>query len=106
VFLKYPDLPPGILSEDKAERAEAIAQGLQRAEIIDVKRRNLTLQLKGMDEPVLCDITTTGITVYLGGFDWVTFPTPQHILQRFPEFMPLPQQVYHDESEVDLDDEF
>ena len=58
-----------------------------------------------MDELVVCDITTTGLTVYLGGFDWVTFPTPQHILQRYPEFLPLPQAAYQEDT-VDLGDEF
>jgi hypothetical protein len=107
VFLKYPDIPAGVLADDKAARVEAIAQGLQRSEIVDIRRRFVTLQLRTSDELVEGDVTTTGFTVYLGGFDWVTFPTPQHLLQRFPEFLPLPQQVFQsDEEEEPLDLEF
>lgn len=99
MFLKYPDIPAGALSPEKLERVETIAQGLQRSEIADVRRRFVTLTLKGSDEPVEGDVTSAGFTVYLGGFDWVTFHTPQHLLQRFPEFLPLPQQAYQDEDD-------
>jgi hypothetical protein len=103
VFLKYPDIPPGALSPENAELVEAIAQGLQRSEIVDVQRRFVQLQLKNLEEPVNGDVSSAGFTVYLGGFDWVTFATPQHLLQRFPEFVPLPQQAYPGE-EGDLSD--
>ncbi len=35
---------------------------------------------------------------YFGGFDWVTFPTPQHVLQKYPQFLPLPQAFEEDDS--------
>ncbi len=107
MFLKYPDVPAGALTAEKAARVEAIAQGLQRSEIVDIRRRFVTLKLRTAEDLVEGDVTATGFTVYLGGFDWVTFPTPQHILQRFPEFLPLPQQVYQGEEEEEaLDLEF
>ena len=40
------------------------------------------------------DVTQSGLTVYMGGFDWITYQTPQVLLQKFPEFLPLPQQVF------------
>jgi len=99
VFLKYPDIPPSALSPEKTDRVEAIAQGLQRSEVVDVRRRFVTLRMRGSEELVEGDVTASGFTVYLGGFDWVTFHTPQHLLQRFPEFLPLPQQVFRGDEE-------
>jgi hypothetical protein len=98
LFYKYPDIPFETMSEDKVRRIEALAQGLPRARIAGRERRFLMLEVQGLDEPVEVDVAQSGVTVYLGGFDWVTYPTPQHILQKFPEFMPLPQQIY-DEGE-------
>jgi hypothetical protein len=104
MFLNYPDIPASALAPAKLARVESIAQGLQRAEIVEIRRRNITLRLRGDDETVEGDVTTTGLTVYLGGFDWVTFPTPQHVLQRYPEFLPLPQQVFQDDDGEGLED--
>jgi hypothetical protein len=99
VFLKYPDINQGSLEPDKAAWVETIAQGLQRAEVLDVRRRFVTLRLRSDDETVEGDVTSSGFTVYLGGFDWVTFPTPPQLLQRFPEFLPLPQPGFQSEDD-------
>jgi len=101
VFYKYPDVPLTALAVDRAERIEAIAQGLPRAEIETIVRRMVSLRLPTLEAPVDGDVAQSGFTVYLGGFDWVTFPTPPHLLQKFPEFLPLPQQVFQtgDEDE-------
>jgi hypothetical protein len=53
------------------------------------------LQVPGVDKPVTGDLARSGFTVYLGGFDWVTYPTPAFLLQKFPDLMPLPQQVFN-----------
>ena len=79
--------------------SERIARGLPMAEIVEIERRKIKVRLFGSDEIVPGDITQSGFTVYLGGFDWVTFSTPQHILQKFPEDLPLPQQVYSVDAE-------
>lgn len=100
MFYKYQSLTPDALPPDRLQRANSIAEGLPEAEILDVERRFVRLQLPNLDEVVEGDVTRTGFTVYLGGFDWVTFTTPQVLLQRFPEFMPLPQQVYATEEET------
>ncbi len=97
MFYKWPNVPFESLQSDKAERVKAIAVGLGEAEIEEIRRRFVTLKLPNLDEAVEGDVTQTGITVYLGGFDWVTFPTPPQVLQKFPEFLPLPQQVFRDE---------
>jgi len=101
LFHKYQDLAPGALPEHSAVRADAIAAGLPKADVLDVERRVVTLHVPGIEGDVVGDITRMGFTVYLGGFDWVTFQTPQHLLHKFPEFMPLPQQVLNPEDEID-----
>lgn len=99
MFFKWPNVPPQALTEERAETAQRIARGLPMAEIIEIERRKIKVKLFGSDEMVQGDITQSGFTVYLGGFDWVTFSTPQHILQKFPEYLPLPQQVYNVDAE-------
>lgn len=94
MFMKYPDIPSGALEPEALERVETIAQGLQRAEIVKIRRTFVTLRLRNTETEIEGDVTPLGYTIYLGGFDWVTFPTPQHVLQRFPEFLPLPQQMF------------
>jgi hypothetical protein len=101
LFYKYPDIPMAALSGDKAERIEAIAAGLPEAEILGITRKMVRLRLPTLAEPVDGDVTQSGFTVYLGGFDWVTYNTPQHVLQKFPEFLPLPQQIFRATDEDD-----
>ncbi len=87
-----------VIAEDRAKRAEAIAQGLAEAEIGAIERRHIVLSLPTLEEPIEGDVTQSGITFYLGGFDWITYPTPPQVLQKFPQFLPLPQQVFRDEE--------
>jgi hypothetical protein len=99
LFYKYPEIPMSSLSPEKAERIEAIADGLPESHIVDITRRMVRLKLPNIDEPIDGDVTQSGITIYLGGFDWVTFTTPPHLLQKFPEFLPLPQQIFRPADE-------
>lgn len=94
MFHTYEELSPDMLSPERFEWATAIGKGLAHAEIVEIVRRNITLRIAGLDEPVVGDVARSGFTVYLGGFDWVTFPTPSYLLQKFPDLMPLPQQVF------------
>ena len=94
MFFRYDEMPIDALLDERAERAKVIAEGLASAEIRFIERRNVELYLPNLDEVVAGDVSRLGLTVYLGGFDWVTYPTPAHLLARFPEFMPLPQQTY------------
>jgi hypothetical protein len=98
VFYRYEELEPDVMLPDRLARAEAIAQGLPDAEIHAMERRQVDLHLPTLDEVVQGDVSRTGFTVYLGGFDWVTFPTPPHVLSKFPDLMPLPQQAYTPEE--------
>ena len=95
MFLDYEELVPEILSPDRLEWARAIGLGLDKSEIVDVLRRTVTLSIPGVGKPVVGDLARSGFTVYLGGFDWVTYPTPSYLLQKFPDLMPLPQQVFN-----------
>lgn len=89
MFYKYPNFPPGAFDDDRLERIERIAAGLPKAEIIEMKRKVIEFELpKG--ERVTGDIAPTGFTVYLGGFDWVTFQSPPQLLLKFPQFVSLP----------------
>jgi hypothetical protein len=101
VFFRYGEISEGALSQDKADKADVIAAGLGDAELSEIQNRFVKLKVPGMDAPLDADVSLAGLTVYLGGFDWVTYPTPQGILQHFPEFLSLPQQVYRP-----IDDEF
>ena len=92
MFFNYQDLKSGSLSPERQALAERIAAGLPKAEVIGTERRNVRLRLPD-DTVIEGDVTASGLTVYLGGFDWVTFETPPRILQQFPQFLPLPQQV-------------
>ncbi|MCB0215173.1 MAG: hypothetical protein H6648_01415 [Caldilineae bacterium] len=103
MFYKWPNVPPNALTEDRAERAERIAAGLAKAEIGDITRRMVTLKLPDTGELVEGDITQSGFTVYLGGFDWMTYSTPPQLLQKFPEFLPLPQQAFADGEAPELE---
>jgi hypothetical protein len=94
LFIKVQDMTPELLPPDRLARAEAIAAGLPDSEIIDIERHVASLRIADVDGLVTGDVTTTGFTVYLGGFDWVTYPSPPHLLARFPDLMPLPQQVF------------
>lgn len=94
MFFKWPNVPPYALTEDRAEKANRIADGLAGSEIVSVTRRMVKLQLADTGEIVEGDVTQSGLTVYMGGFDWITYQTPQVLLQKFPEFLPLPQQVF------------
>lgn len=98
MFHKYRSLTPNALSPERSDQATLIAAGLPDSEIVSILRRAVTLYLPNIDENIDGDITHNGLTVYLGGFDWVTFPTPPHLLQKFPEFVPLPQQAYPPDS--------
>ena len=89
MFYKYPYFPPGAFDDDRLEKIERIANGLAKAGIVDLKRRMIQFELPG-GELVSGDIAPTGFTVYLGGFDWVTYPSPPQLLLKFPQFMPLP----------------
>lgn len=105
MFFKYNNIPNGALSSERAEYVQNVLKGLPRAQIVETTRHLITLKLTNMEDLLQGDVTQSGLTVYLGGFDWVTFPTPQHVLQKFPEFLPLPQQVFKspvvEESELD-----
>jgi len=92
VFYRYDDLQPDALQSDRYDRAVAIATGLPDAEIRSVERHMVALYLPNLGEAIEGDVSRTGLTVYLGGFDWVTFAAPPHVLARFPEYQPLPQQ--------------
>ncbi|MFN2115495.1 MAG: hypothetical protein ACK2T6_07250 [Anaerolineae bacterium] len=100
MFHQYKSLTPNALPPEKAERAALIAAGLPDSEIVNIVRRTVTLHLPNLDEDIEGDVTHNGYTVYLGGFDWVTFPTPPHLLQHFPEFVPLPQQQVTYQTDV------
>lgn len=100
MFYRWPDIPENGLTPERARMAEAIAVGLPKAEIIDANRRFVRFRVPGIDRVIEGDVTQAGLTVYLGGFDWVTYPTPNHILQRFPQYLPLPQQVFRDEPPI------
>jgi hypothetical protein len=93
VFYRYEELQADALQADRYQRAVAIAAGLPDAEIRAIEHRVVDLYLPNMDEVVQGDMSRNGFTVYLGGFDWVTFVAPPHLLSRFPEFLPLPQQT-------------
>lgn len=99
MFYRWPNVPVGTLAEDREKLAKEIAEGLVESEIDSVERRVVTLKFPNIDEPLEADVTQSGITFYLGGFDWVTYPTPPHILQEFPQFLPLPQQVFRDQEQ-------
>lgn len=94
LFYRFAEVTPDDLVPGQFERVTEISKGLPRAEIVEIIRHNVTVRIHETDEFVSGDVTQSGFTVYLGGFDWVTFPTPQHLLQKFPEFLPLPQQVF------------
>lgn len=94
LFIKNQDITPELLPPDRLARSAAIAAGLPDSEIIDIARHVATLRITDVDGIVVGDVTSTGFTVYLGGFDWVTYPCPPHLLSRFPDLMPLPQQVF------------
>ena len=94
MFYKYHELIPESLSPETYARALVIGDGLTDSAVIEIDRRYVTLQLPNSPDPVIGDVSRTGFTVHMGGFDWVTYPTPHHLLQKFPEFMPLPQQTY------------
>ncbi len=97
MFYRWPDIPENGLTPERAELAQTIASGLPSAEIVDYDRRFVRFRVAGLERVFEGDVTQAGITVYLGGFDWVTYPTPNHILQVFPQYLPLPQQVFRDE---------
>ncbi len=97
MFYRWPDIPENGLTRERAEIAAAIAAGLPKAEIVDHDRRFVRFRIPGHDRVFEGDVTQAGVTVYLGGFDWVTYPSPNHILQYFPQYLPLPQQVFRDE---------
>lgn len=93
MFFNYPDIPPGAMANDRHVEATQIGEGLQRSSIDHIVTRFVTLRLPD-GQLVKGDVAQSGFTVYFGGFDWVTYPTPPHVLQKFPQFMPLPQQMY------------
>lgn len=94
MFYRIEDLQPDVIMEDRYERAAAIAQALPDAEIRTIDRRQVTLFLPAAGAEVVGDVSRSGFTVYLGGFDWVTYPAPPQILAKFPELAPLPQQTF------------
>ena len=98
MFFTWPNVPPNALTTERAELAERIASGLAGGELVESERRRVVLRLADSEERISGDISRVGVTVYLGGFDWVTFQTPQFLLQKFPEFLPLPQQVFGSED--------
>lgn len=98
MFFKYPNIPAGSLSQEREERAKFLADRLPRSTIVDTDNRFVTLELVDTGEQVRGDVAHSGFTVYFGGFDWVTFPTPQHVLQKYPQFLPLPQAFEEDDS--------
>ncbi|MFN8423868.1 MAG: hypothetical protein U0470_10995 [Anaerolineae bacterium] len=93
MFFNYPDIPPGAMASDRHDEANKIGEGLPRSSIDHIVTRFVTLRLPD-GSLVKGDVAQSGFTVYFGGFDWVTYPTPPHVLQKFPQFMPLPQQMY------------
>lgn len=93
VFFRYPEIQEGSLAPEKAERVEHLAAKLPSATVAKIRRRFVALEMDD-GEKVEADVSNTGITFYLGGFDWITFQTPPQVLQHFPEFMPLPQLAY------------
>jgi hypothetical protein len=90
MFYKVEKLQPGELSIEKVARVELIEAGLPKSKIIEINRKYITVELSDGTE-IVGDVAPSGFTVYLGGFDWVTFKTPSPILHKFPQFMPLPQ---------------
>lgn len=90
MFYKLDELKPGALSVERVELVERIEAGLKKAEIVKILRRHITVELPS-GERINGDVAPSGFTVYLGGFDWVTFKSPAQVLQKFPQFMPLPQ---------------
>lgn len=100
MFFNYPDIPHGAMAEDRRIEANKIGEGLQRSSIERIETRFVTLSLPH-GKTIKGDVAQSGFTVYFGGFDWVTYPTPAHILQKFPQFMPLPQQMYRSTEEDD-----
>lgn len=106
MFFKWPSIPEDGMTPERMAYADQVGEALPRAEIVEVERRNVKLRLPDSDEVVEGDVTQSGFTIYLGGFDWVTFPPPPKLLQKFPEFMPLPQQVLRAEDELLEDDLF
>lgn len=93
MFFNYPDIPPGAMAAELHEAANKIGEGLPRSTIDHIVTRFVTLRLPD-GELIKGDVAQSGFTVYFGGFDWVTYPTPPFVLQKFPQFMPLPQQMY------------
>ena len=100
MFYKVEELQPGALSQERVALVEQIESGLPKAEIVAIDRRNVTLTLPDGTE-IVGDVAPSGFTVYLGGFDWVTFKTPAPVLHRFPQFMPLPQAPIAPSLEAD-----
>ncbi len=105
MFYKWPTIPPDTLTQDRIDYIQQVGQSLPKAEIVEIKRKIVKLKLPDIEEPIEGDVTQSGFTIYLGGFDWVTYPTPPRLLQKFPEFMPLPQQIFKSDSD-DILDEF
>jgi len=101
VFFTYPDIQEGSLAPEKADRVIVIAEALPTVEIVRIERKFVTLRGPTIGD-MEADVTPTGVTVYLGGFDWVTFPTPPHVLQEFPDLIPLPNASYANVDTVDL----
>ena len=95
MFVRFQDLTQEELPPDRWERANAIGAGLANAELVEIVRHFVKLRLPGIDDLVDADMSRTGVTVYLGGFDWVTYPAPPHLLSRFPDLAQLPQQVFN-----------
>jgi hypothetical protein len=104
LFYKWPNIPPDSVAPERAEYIQQVAHGLPKSEIVEIKRKIVKLRIPEIDNVIEGDVTQSGFTVYLGGFDWVTFPTPPRLLQKFPEFMPLPQQIFKSDSDNILDD--
>lgn len=100
MFFNYPDIPAGAMAPERLVDANQIGEGLPRSTIEKIVTRFVTLRLPD-GKTVTGDVAQSGFTVYFGGFDWVTYPTPPHILQKFPQFMPLPQQMYRGADEDD-----
>jgi hypothetical protein len=103
VFFRYPDILEGELAPEKQQRTEHIAADLPDAEIVSIARKFVILRGERCGD-FEADVTPTGVTVYLGGFDWVTFPTPPHILQEFPELIPAPTPTYGSDTDDLLED--
>jgi hypothetical protein len=94
LFYTIHELVPDALAPDLYLRAQVIGEGLNESTVIGVENKYVTLRLPNSPDPVIGDVSRTGFTVHMGGFDWVTYPTPHHLLQKFPEFLPLPQQGF------------